>query len=197
MHQKSKKIEYAKAYTQLLLMFYALLAIWAAYVLNLFDDLVPYIVGPILYTVVAYTISFVIFKRGYVSEHQQQEKYQTTVVSDERIDQLFAKISQLIIEEKQFKKRDLSLKLLSQELNITPQILSMVINKKTAQNFNSFINQLRIEEAVQLLESKEYAAHTIASISFEAGFNSISSFNVAFKKYKGTTPTVFRKNLPK
>ncbi len=35
------------------LLFYGLLIIWIAYVLNLFDEFIPYVIGPILYSIVA------------------------------------------------------------------------------------------------------------------------------------------------
>ena len=50
------------------LLFYGLLVIWIAYVLNLFDDLIPYVVGPVLYSVVAYVISFIVIQKGYIQQ---------------------------------------------------------------------------------------------------------------------------------
>ena len=68
-----------ETYDWLRLLFYGLLLIWLAYVLNLFDDLIPYVVGPILYTIVAYVISFIGIQRGYIHKIDFS-KYKTTPV---------------------------------------------------------------------------------------------------------------------
>ena len=184
----------AGSYSLVRLLFYALLAIWFVYVLNLFDDVVPYVVGPILYTGLAYGISFVVIKKGYLKAGAQP-KYKTTPVSDEQVDLLFSKVLKLVLEEKQFKDATLSLKSLSEQLNVSTQTLSMVINRQSKTNFNSFINHYRIEESIKLLQNEAYDHQTIASIAFEVGFNSISSFNAAFKKQTGSTPMAFRKTV--
>ena len=77
-------------------------------------------------------------------------------------------------------------------LNLSTQVLSMVINQKSGQNFNSFINTFRIAEATRLFGEEKYKHLTIAAIAFEVGFNSISSFNAAFKKQTGKTPLAYR-----
>ncbi len=169
------------SYTLLRILFYALLIIWFAYVLNLFDEFVPYIVGPIIYTLVAYTISLVVIEKGYIKS-ANHTKYKTTLVADEQVKELFAKTRELVVDEKQFQDYNLSLKSLSKQLNITTQTLSMVINKESKMNFNSYINHHRIAESIRIFQNPDYKNHTIASIAFEVGFNSISSFNANFKK---------------
>ncbi len=185
----------ADVYQLLRLLFYGLLAIWVVYVLNLLDEFVPYIVGPILYSLVAYIISFVVFQKGYIPKIGQT-KYKTTPVSKEQSEQLFTKALKLIGEDQQYKNPDLSLKSLSQALNVSPQIMSLVINQKSEKNFNGFINSYRIEEAIRLFKLDQYKNHTVAAIAFEVGFNSISSFNTTFKKTTGKTPLAYRSQLP-
>ncbi|MEM9339696.1 MAG: helix-turn-helix domain-containing protein [Bacteroidota bacterium] len=181
-------------YRLLTLLFYGLLVIWVAYVLNLFDELIPYVVGPVLYSAVAYVISFIVISRGYLQE-VKQEKYKTTRVSDEQMDQLFSKVHALIVSEKQFKDSELTLKSLSATLNVSPQVLSMVINQKSQKNFNAFVNYYRIAEATRLLIDPDNSNHTISAIAYEVGFNSISSFNSAFKKYTSKTPQAYRQRV--
>ena len=175
------------------ILWYSLLAIWLVYVLNLFDDVIPYIIGPILYTIIAYVISIIVIKKGYL----ETVKYKTTSVSDEQIDKLFASAVRIIVHEEQFRNRDLTLKSLSKLLNVTSQTLSMVINTKTKTNFNGYINKFRIEETIRMFRDERYKDHTIASISFEVGFNSISSFNAAFKHHTQTTPKAYREKISK
>ena len=181
------------AFKLLRLLFYGLLVIWVAYVLNLFDELIPYVVGPVLYSVVAYTISFVVISKGYLNE-MDQEKYKTTRISEEQSEQLFSKAMELVVNQKQFKDPEITLKSLSAVLHVSTQVLSMVINQKSGKNFNAFINQYRVEEAMKLLNDSKHANLNISAIALEAGFNSISSFNSAFKKQTGKTPQAYRQH---
>lgn len=185
-----------RTYKLLMLLFYGLLIIWVAYVLNLFDELIPYVVGPVLYSLVAYLISFIVISKGYLQDIDQ-EKYKTTRVSDEQVEHLFSKASALIVDRNQFKNPELTLKSLSEELNVSTQVLSMVINQKSQKNFNAFVNHHRVEEAIRLLNDQNYQNLTISSIAYEAGFNSISSFNSAFKKQTDKTPQAYRQQLTK
>ena len=184
------------AYKLLRLLFYALLAIWVAYVLNLFDDTVPYIVGPVLYSVVAYVVSFEVIRQGYLDKIDQT-KYKTTPASEEQIDQLFHRALKVVVEEAQYANPELSLKSLSEAVHASPQMVSMAINQKSEKNFNGFVNTYRIQEATRLLQDSRYNNLTIAAIAFEVGFNSISSFNTAFKNQTGQTPQTYRKQLTK
>ncbi len=178
------------------LVFVGLLSIWLVYVLNLFDEFVPYIVGPILYSVIAYLISFIVIRKGYIDK-ADTIKYRTTKVSPQQIKDIYQRFRQVVVEEKGFKNPDLTLKSLSAQLNQSTQVLSMVINQETKRNFNSCINQLRVQEAIVLLQDIKFEQHTVASIAFEVGFNSISSFNKAFKKETASTPMAYRNGLTK
>ena len=184
------------AFKMLRLFFNGLLIIWIAYVLNLFDELVPYIVGPILYSVVAYIISFIVITKGYL-QGVEQEKYKTTRISEEQTEHLFLRVIELVVNQKQFKNPELTLKSLSNTLKVSTQVLSMVINQKSQKNFNTFVNQYRVEEAIQLLGDFKYEHLNISAIAFEAGFNSTSSFNSAFKKHTNKTPQAYRQQLTK
>ena len=186
-----------KEYAFLSLLFYALLAIWVVYVLNLFEEAIPYILGPILYSVIAYSVSFIILKKGYLQSSKAPAKYKTTTVSEDQIDRLFGHVVLLMEQEQLFTNSTLTLKSLSLQLKVSTQVLSMAINKKAEQNFNGFINQYRIEAAKKSFENPLLDHQTISSIAFEVGFNSISSFNTAFKKITGKTPLAYRKGLSK
>ncbi len=183
-------------YKLLNLLFYGLLIVWAVYVLNLFDELVPYIVGPVIYTIVAYAISFIVISKGYLQD-TEHDKYKTTRVSEEQTDYLFSKVIDLVVNQKQYKDPELTLKSLSSQLNVSTQVLSMVINQKSEKNFNSFVNQYRVEEAIQLLNDTNFKNFNISAIAFESGFNSISSFNSSFKKHTNKTPQAYRQQVMK
>jgi AraC-like DNA-binding protein len=75
---------------------------------------------------------------------------------------------------------------------MTPHALSQVINEQFSSNFNDFINSYRVEDAKKMLMDPEGRNFTIASIAYDSGFNTLSAFNVAFKKFTGVTPSQFR-----
>lgn len=83
-----------------------------------------------------------------------------------------------------------SLPKLAKAVGITPNQLSYVLNRHVGQNFFDFVNSARIEEAhaVLLLEPDR----TILDIALSVGFNSKSTFNLAFKKITGETPSAVR-----
>jgi len=88
---------------------------------------------------------------------------------------------------------ELTLKDLSQELKMPERLLSGVINQYNNQNFYDFVNTFRVEKAKKLLTENESKRKTIQEIIWDSGFNSKSTFNLAFKKLTGITPTEFKK----
>jgi AraC-like DNA-binding protein len=60
-------------------------------------------------------------------------------------------------------------------------------------NFNTFINDFRIREAMNLME--ENPDRNLLSIAFEVGFNSKSVFYDAFSRKTGLSPARYRKQL--
>jgi len=62
-------------------------------------------------------------------------------------------------------------------------------------NFNGLINEYRIKEARRLFSEPDIERFTIEYISEKVGFSSISTFNRAFKKYLGVTPSFYLKTI--
>jgi AraC-like DNA-binding protein len=87
----------------------------------------------------------------------------------------------------------LTLQKLATLMKIPSKDLSILINHKIGHHFFDFINRYRIEAAAKLLKNNEKRKLTILEILYQVGFNSKSSFNTAFKKQTGLTPTQYRK----
>nr|WP_298998812.1 helix-turn-helix domain-containing protein [uncultured Allomuricauda sp.] len=160
--------------------------IWGTYVLNILDDAVPYIIGPILYSVVIYFLSYRAFQLKATDLDGMVFKENTNKY-------LFNEVSKLVIDNKLYLEPDLSLSKLSKILGKSAQQISLVVNEHAKQNFNDFINYRRIQDSKKLLLKDENEKYTISSIAFDVGFSSLSSFNGAFKKFEGTTPSSYRK----
>ncbi|MES2748207.1 MAG: helix-turn-helix domain-containing protein [Bacteroidota bacterium] len=88
---------------------------------------------------------------------------------------------------------EFSLDNLASEIKMSTSSLSQIINNESNYNFSDYVNSLRVEKAKEYLASDEYQHYTILSIGLECGFNSKSTFYLAFKKFTNQTPTEFRK----
>jgi AraC-like DNA-binding protein len=172
-------------------LFYGLVLIWLVYVLNLFEERIPYIIGPIVYSLTVYTITYVAISRKYLTA-VNTVKYSTTSISEEEIDALFKRIESAVYGEKMFLQPDLSLAFLAKRFKTSPQKVSLVINSRAGCNFNEYVNRFRIVYAIELLTKPEGRLLTIAAIGTDVGFHSLSSFNQAFKKITGKTPSAYR-----
>lgn len=89
----------------------------------------------------------------------------------------------------------LSLKDISQELDLHPAYVSRAFSKYFDNlSFGEYIRKLRIEKAVQLLET---TGLSLTEIAYLTGFSDQSHFNRIFKKQMGMQPSVYRKSLQK
>lgn len=113
------------------------------------------------------------------------------------IEQDISRLKKYLIEEKPFLSPSLTMNELANKLKMQPQELSQLINRHLGKHFFEFINEYRIKMALEILENPERKSSHISEILFEVGFNSKSSFNTAFKKVTGMTPTDYRKGIPK
>jgi len=100
-----------------------------------------------------------------------------------------------VITQSHFRDHDLTLEKLAKKLKTNRSYLSESINGHFGVNFNQWLNQVRIHEAKKMLVDEKYTHYSIEGISQEVGFSSISSFNSAFKKETGLTPSVFRSSV--
>jgi AraC-like DNA-binding protein len=73
--------------------------------------------------------------------------------------------------------------------------LTEVINRSFEKNFCDFVNEYRVAEFKRLLARPDSANFTILALAFDAGFNSKATFNAAFRKASGITPSEYRKSV--
>jgi AraC-like DNA-binding protein len=96
---------------------------------------------------------------------------------------------------KPYLEGELVLSQLAQQLGISANYLSQIINEQLEVNFYDFINGYRVEEAKRLMGNTGQEKLNILSIALDSGFNSKSAFYTAFKKATSMTPTQYRKTL--
>jgi two-component system, response regulator YesN len=90
-----------------------------------------------------------------------------------------------------FTDKDISLKTLSQKLNVTPSYLGTLFHQQTGYYFNDYLSESRLKYAAQLLEESDLKVKDIVD---KIGFSSQTYFNRAFKRYFNTSPVNFRRD---
>ncbi|WP_258549076.1 helix-turn-helix domain-containing protein [Thalassospira profundimaris] len=85
----------------------------------------------------------------------------------------------------------ISLPKLARAVGLSPNQLSYVLNHHIGQNFFDFVNSARIAEARRILLGEP--DRPILDVALAVGFNSKSTFNLAFKKITGETPSSLRR----
>jgi AraC-like DNA-binding protein len=103
------------------------------------------------------------------------------------------KLNSFMKTEKPYLNPSLSIRNLAEDIQMNSRDLSILINQNLEKHFFDFVNEYRIEEAKIILKDSSKKEFTILEILYEVGFNSKSSFNTAFKKHTGYTPTEYRK----
>ncbi|WP_179215942.1 helix-turn-helix domain-containing protein [Paenibacillus sp. MY03] len=82
---------------------------------------------------------------------------------------------------------------LEKEFGLTASYLSRLFKEEFGVKFIDYLSQTRIEKAIELL--KAYPDKTVQSIAEEVGYMHGITFIRAFKKYTGSTPGNYRKDL--
>ena len=102
---------------------------------------------------------------------------------------LEARIRAAMTERHLYKRPGLTLAELADDVGATPHEVSQILSTRLQRNFYTYINEHRIEHVKASLAA---SGRPVLDLALEAGFQSKSTFNAAFKKATGTTPREFR-----
>jgi len=114
-------------------------------------------------------------------------------IADTDANNWMLKLEKVIRDKELYKDPNLKLNHLATQINITPHMLSQLLNDNFGKSFSTYINEFRIDEACKLITTNDRL--TFEAIGYEVGYNSKSTFYAAFKKIKDTTPALFREGL--
>ncbi|UWX61825.1 helix-turn-helix domain-containing protein [Chryseobacterium oranimense] len=118
-------------------------------------------------------------------------------ITDETVKTILTKLEKFEKSQK-FIKKDLSLTSLATDLNTNTRYLSEIIKQYKGNNYNNYINGLRINYITnKLYESPIYREYKISYLAEACGFSSREVFAVIFKKETGVSPSYFINNLKK
>ncbi|AJH15930.1 helix-turn-helix transcriptional regulator [Myroides profundi] len=120
-------------------------------------------------------------------------KYEKSKFANEFVGEYKEKIEKVILKEQLFLKTNCSLDLVEKLTRIQKHHLSQFFSTEYGKNFNTYINELRVEYAKETLKAREYNV-SVSELGEECGFNSRTSFFRAFKKYVGVSPSEYIEN---
>ena len=107
----------------------------------------------------------------------------------------WAKELKEIIQDQIDTNLTLTLKEISESLNVHPSYLSREFSKYFDDlSFGDYIRKLRIEKSMTLLDDPKYS---LAEIAYLTGFSDQSHFNRIFKMHTGKSPSIYRKRKAK
>ncbi len=107
------------------------------------------------------------------------------------------KLKQHMEENKPYLNPDLSLQDLADQMSLSRNQISALINQQYHKNFFEFVNYFRVNEVKILMELPENKNLKLMSLAYDAGFNSKSSFNRVFKQQTQMTPSEYFKSMEK
>ncbi|NOY59848.1 MAG: helix-turn-helix transcriptional regulator [Calditrichaeota bacterium] len=127
------------------------------------------------------------------SDQRQKNRYERSGLNEELAKNYSERLQHFMKEGKPYLNPELTIKDVSDHLNISRHYITQVLNETMKKNFYTFINEYRVEEVKKRLVDHQYDHLTFSAIAYECGFNSKSSFNFIFKKSTGMTPSEFKK----
>ena len=147
------------------------------------------------------------YYKDYISKLKKANKQAEAVIQDKEPVEETSKVSQFIPEKTEhiileklitfergtdFTKKSLTLQSMAKELDTNTRYLSEIVNKHKQKNFNSYINELRVNFIIEKLRTEPaFLNYKISYLAEESGFSSHTSFSTVFKTVTGISPKEF------
>lgn len=114
------------------------------------------------------------------------------VIRDERKDstKMMVEDAKVYINEN-YDKCDLSIEKVCEQMVISAAYFSTIFKRETGLSFVSYLTKIRMEKAVELLNTTNEKTYIIAD---QIGYQEPNYFSFVFKKYYGVSPTKYRAN---
>lgn len=149
---------------------------------------VLYIIGIISFIILFYKLIILLNTNDFEQEKSVEQQAKEKANTQKNL----ANALETWIRDKGFVEQNITIIVLSKQLGTNRTYLSNFINEHYGENFNTWVNQLRIEEAKQFLKKEEMPLHEIAA---RVGFADLAHFSKTFKSITGEPPSTWRKNV--
>ena len=126
--------------------------------------------------------------RSYMQRTQQKQP------AEEADRHLWEKVERMMNVDKLYLRKDLTLESMAQELATNRTYLSKAVNAFSGGNFSSYVDRLRIREAVGIIEARGGAVD-LKELGPAVGYSSVTAFYRAFSKETGLSPGKYREEI--
>lgn len=174
----------------LLLMILSNGLIWSAF---FFASYTSYISGALTFSVLLCFSVLTVFYRDKPMP-QTPEAYANKKLTAAEAEPLISQLEQWMQLRQPYLNADLTMPKLAKQLGWPSSRLSQLLNDNLAQSFPDHMNYWRIQHAKTLMVDQP--AMKMQLLAEQSGFNSLSTFYAAFKKFTGVTPARYKQNLP-
>jgi AraC-like DNA-binding protein len=123
-----------------------------------------------------------------------RRKYETSPLGDTQKQEYLDRLTTYMTRDKPHLDMSLDLEKLAESVRMRPSHLSQILNERLGMNFYEFVNSYRVREAQSRIGDPSQADKTLIAIAHESGFNSKASFNRAFKRLTGQTPSEYARS---
>jgi len=116
-------------------------------------------------------------------------------ISNELYEHIIQKLKE-VETQKYYLKKECNLYNVTKKVGTNTSYLSKIINSHFGKNFNTYINDLRINYTIlRLKNDPKFRSYSIKSIAEEVGYKSADSFTKYFKIHTGLLPSFYIKKL--
>ncbi|GEQ86117.1 hypothetical protein ULMS_16250 [Patiriisocius marinistellae] len=176
-----------------------------------------YVLGALIFTVLLIILlSYYFYNRKLDREYRQFEKIIKQIENKEKLEMVVIENATNNVKETKgvfipsgtknailarleafensdrFINPNMSLALLAKQLKTNTKYISEIIRTHKNKNFNTYINELRINYIINLMQGDaQYLNYKVSYLAEKCGFSSHSSFTVVFKSITDITPKQF------
>ncbi len=125
-------------------------------------------------------------------EESESNKYLKSALSSTQMDGYAALLKEGFEGKHWHLDPELNLNTLSAKSDIPTHYISQIINQKFKKNFFDYVNFYRVEAFKIMLKDPAFAHIKLEELAYMCGFNSKATFQRAFKKHAGMTPSQYQ-----
>ncbi len=115
-------------------------------------------------------------------------KYRGFKIDDDQMERLAKRLDLLMYDTKIYRRADLKISQLADELGISTAMLSYYFSQHLKSNYYRYLNSYRIKEFKNMVADGTYHTYTLTAMSQMCGFGSRTSFFRYFKEAEGISP---------